>query len=111
MKKHITYIHTYKTGGRSARKNMSFTHNDWGQRDIINNTIILKIRGVDTIYTAIPTKYQKYLATTILKHANVLDKVNKSLYRSLHNMTPHNTYSITIHVHIITLAEISHAQK
>ena len=30
-----------------------FTHSDWGQRDIINNIIILTRWGEDNIYTVI----------------------------------------------------------
>ena len=56
---------------------IKFTHNDWGQRDIIKNVIILTKRGADTIYTVIPIKYQKYPSNTILKHAIFLAKVNK----------------------------------
>ena len=52
---------------------MSFTQNDWGQCDIIN----------------IPTNYQNYPSTAILKHANVLAEVNESPYVRLHKMT-HN---------------------
>ena len=39
----------------------------------------------------------------IIKHANVLAKVNKSPQGSLHNMTPHEAYSIPIHIRIVTL--------
>ena len=62
---------------------MKFVHNYWGQRDIINKIIILTKKGVDMIYTIFPTKYQKYPSTTILKHANVLDKEHKSPYKSV----------------------------
>ena len=37
----------------------------------------MKKRGTDMIHSVIPKKYQKYPSTTILKHMNVLDKVNK----------------------------------
>ena len=57
---------------------MEFTQNEWGQHDIINKIIILNKRGLDMIHDVIPTKYQKYLSTTILEHAFFLDKVNKS---------------------------------
>ena len=57
---------------------MDFTQNDWGQHNIINKMIILNKRGSDMIHDVIPTKYQKYFSTTILEHANFLDKVNKS---------------------------------
>ena len=49
-------------------------------------------------------KYQKYPSTTILKHENVLDKVNKLPYACLHHMAPHDAYSITIQLHKITIA-------
>ena len=47
-------------------------------------------KGIDTIYAFIPTKYQKYQPTTILEHANFLNKVNKSPYVHLLNMTSHD---------------------
>ena len=37
-----------------------------------------KQRGGDTAHTAIPTKFQNYPSTTILKHANIFAEVNKS---------------------------------
>ena len=75
------YLYAYiKTWGVSAREMISFTHNEWGQHDIMNNNIILIKRGADTIYTVLPTKYCKYTSTTILKHANVLAKVNKPYF-------------------------------
>ena len=49
--------------------------------------------------------------TTIPKHANVLAQVNKSPYGHLHHTTPHDAYTITIHVYTVTLAAISHKQK
>ena len=63
------------------------------------------------IHDVIPTKYQKYFSTTILEHANFLDKVNKSPWEHLHNMAPHYAYIITINVHTATLADITHEQK
>ena len=63
------------------------------------------------IHDVIPTKYQKYFSTTILEHANFLAKVNKSPEVYLHNIIPPDDYSITIHVHTVTLADISHEQK
>ena len=60
------------------------------------------------IYIILPKKHQKYPSTTILKHVNVLAKVNKSSYMSLLNTAPHDACSITIHVHTMTLADISH---
>ena len=90
---------------------MSFTHNDLDQCDIINHIIILTKRGADKIYTILPKKHYRYPSTTILKHANALVKVNKPPYEVLHNMTPHDTYIITIHVYTMTLVDISHEQK
>ena len=55
-----------------------FTKNDWGQHDIINKNIILNKLGSDIIHDIIPTKYQTCFLTTILEHANVLAKVDKS---------------------------------
>ena len=63
------------------------------------------------IHAIILTKYQKYHSTTILKHAKVLAKVNKSPYERLLNMTPHETYSITAHVHTMTISDISHKKR
>ena len=63
------------------------------------------------IHAVILTKYQKYPSTKILKHVNVLDKINKSSYGYLPNMTPPDAYSIKIHVGTVTLAEIIHEQK
>ena len=59
---------------------MDITQNDWCQHDIINKVIILTKKGTGTIHAAILTKYHNYPSTTILKHENVLDKVNKSPY-------------------------------
>ena len=56
---------------------MKFTQNDWGQRDIINKIAILTKLGTDMINDGIHKKYQKYPSTTILKHVNVFDKLNK----------------------------------
>ena len=86
-------------------------HNDRGQCDIINRIITLTKRSSDTIHEIIPTKYQKYPSNTILIHMNVLAKVNKSPWRRLLNMTPHDTYSIPIHVHTMNLTDINHKQK
>ena len=57
------------------------------------------------------TKYWKYPSTTILKHANILAKVNKFPYESLINMTPHDAYSIIIHERKMTISDISHGKK
>ena len=87
---------------------MEFTQHDWGQRGIINTVIILTKRGTDTINSVILTKYQKYPSTTILRHEDVWDKVNKLPYGHLQNITPHAAWIITIQVSKMTLAEISH---
>ena len=72
---------------------------------------ILTKQGTDTIHAVTQKKYHNYPSTTILKHVNVLDKVNKLSYVRLHNMMPHYAYIITIHVRKVTLGEISHEQK
>ena len=101
----------FKYDIRSISKIMDFTQNDWVQRDITNKTRTLTKRGSDTIHAVIPKKYQKYPSNPILKHANVLDEVNKSPWGFLLNMPSHDAYSIPIHVHTMTLADISHEQK
>ena len=53
------------------------------------------------------TKFQKYPSTTILKHVNILSEANKPPRGCLHHMMPHVAYSITIHVHKMTVADIS----
>ena len=78
---------------------------------IINKIKILTKQGTNMIHDVIPKKYQKYPSITIFKHMNVLAKVNKLPWRHLPNMTPHDTYSIPIHVCKMTLSEISHKQK
>ena len=90
---------------------MKLTQNYWGWHAIISNIIILTKRGTDRIHAIIPTKYYKYPSTTILKHTNVLAKVDQLPYGSLPNMTPHESYSITIHLRTVTLSEISHKQN
>ena len=40
-----------------------------------------------------------------------LDKVNESSYGTLQIMTPHDAYSIKIHVRKITISVISHKKK
>ena len=56
-------------------------------------------------------KNQKYFSTTIIEHANFLAKVDKSPWEHLYNMTPHDDYSITVHVHTVTLTDISHEKQ
>ena len=90
---------------------ISITHIDWDQCYIMNKIMILTKRGTDTIYTVFPGKYQKYSSTTILKHANILAKVNKFPYGHLPNMMRHDAHSITIHIHTMTLEDISHKIK
>ena len=63
------------------------------------------------IHAVIPKKYQKYPSTAILKHANVLTKVNKSPQGHLQNITPRDACGILIHVRTVTPEDISHKQK
>ena len=62
------------------------------------------------IHAVIRTKYQKYPPTTILKHANVLAKLNRFPNGHLHYMTPHDAYRIIIHVRTKNLVDISHGK-
>ena len=64
---------------------VEFAKNDWGQPEIINKITIITRLGTYTIHAIIPNKYQKYPSTTILKHANYLDKVNNRL-RGIYRM-------------------------
>ena len=57
---------------------ISFTHVYQSQCDTTNKIIILMKQGTDKSHDIITMIYQKYHSTTILKHANVLVKVNKS---------------------------------
>ena len=79
---------------------MEFTQNYWGQRDIINKIKILKERGTATIYAVVLTKYHKYPSTKILRHVNVLAKVNKSPWGCLYNIMPHGAYSIMVKLNV-----------
>ena len=88
-----------------------FNKNDRCQRDIINKIKVITKICTYTIHDLIPLKYQKYPYTTIMKHVNVLDKVNKSPQGNLHNMMTHDAYNIIIHVRTVTLEDISHEQK
>ena len=63
------------------------------------------------IHAVLPKKYQKYPSTTIMKHANVLSKVNKSPYVNLLYMMPYDAYSMTIHVCTMTIVDIIHEKK
>ena len=111
MKKYIAHIYIYIYNRvRLSRKMMSFTQNDWSKSDIIK-IIILAKRGIYTIHAVITKKYKKYPSTKILKHANVLAKVNKLTYVHLHNMKLHGAYSITIHVRTMTILGIIYDQK
>ena len=75
--KHILLMYKHIKQVVSARKMMCFTQNDWSQCDIINKNIFLTKRGKDTIHAVILMKCHKYFSTKILKHANVLAKVDK----------------------------------
>ena len=71
---------------------------------MINKIIVQNKRGTDMIHVVILTEYHKYPSTTVLKHANILAKVNNSPYVHLLNMTPYGAYSITIHVRTMTIS-------
>ena len=86
---------------------MEFTKNDSDKCEIINKILILTKGGTDTIHAVIIPKYQKYPSTTILKHANFLVKVNKLPWGCLHNIPPHDSYSIKIHLCTVNLSDIS----
>ena len=72
--------------------------------------MILNKRGAGKIHVVVPTKYHKYPSTTILEHANILAKGNKSPHVLLLYMMPHDAYSIKIHVLKMTIEKISHEQ-
>ena len=78
---------------------------------IINIIILLTKRGTYRIHSVIPENFHEYPSIKILKRVNVLAKVNKPYYVRLLNMTPHDTYSIPIHVHTMNLTDINHKQK
>ena len=63
------------------------------------------------IHAAIPEKYKKYPSTTIPTHVNVLAKLHKLPHVRLLNMMPHDDYSITIHIHTMTMSNIRHKQN
>ena len=90
---------------------MDLMQNDWGQRDIIIKIKILTKQVTYTIHAVILTKYHKYPSTTILKHSDILAKVNKLPYGRLPYMTPHDAYIIKTHVSTVTLADISHKKR
>ena len=90
---------------------IEFAQNDWSQRDILDKIIILKKEVTYTLHAVILKKYHEYPLTKILKHLNVLAKVNKSPLGSLPNMMPHDAYSIIIYVHTVTLVEFSREKK
>ena len=106
----MTYKYKYKNE-LDKLVHDGFTQKEWGKRDIINKTKISTKQGPDTIHDVILSKYQKYPSNTILKFANVLAEAIKLPYGRSLSMTPHDTYSIPIHVHTITLSEINHKQK
>ena len=62
------------------------------------------------IHDVIPKQYHKISLQQNTWHDNVLDKVNKSPWGRLQNMTPHDAYIITIHAQTTTLANISNEQ-
>ena len=78
---------------------------------IIKKIIILTKLVTDTIHAVIPKKYEKYPSTTILKHDNVLAKVNISPYVRLLHMMSYDAYSITIYVRTMIILGISHEQN
>ena len=70
---------------------IELTQNDWGQSDIINKIKVSAKRGSDKIHAIIMTKYQKCPSSTILKHENVLVKLNGShqkLFTNKRSKTP-----------------------
>ena len=67
------YIYIYNRV-KVACKMMIFTQNDCGQHDIIKKTLILTKGVTVTIHAVIPTNYQKYPLTIILKYANFCQK-------------------------------------
>ena len=103
----MTYNYTYKHGSYKL-VNDGFTQKYRVQHKIINKTRILPKRCSDRIHDVIPTKYQKYPSTTILKHVNVLAKVNKLPWGNLYNMTSHDAYITTIHISRMYLAGINY---
>ena len=109
MTKDIAYIYIYNLV-ISDRKIMSFTQNDWVQRSILNKIILLTNLVKDTKHDVIPIKYQKYSSTTILKHENILAKVDKLSYVFVLNMIPHGAFIIPIHLRKFSISEISHKQ-
>ena len=88
-----------------------FIQNEWCQCDIINKTKIITKQGSDKIHGIIPKKYQNYTSNTILKHDNVLAKVDQLPWGRLLNTPSHDAYSITIHMCTMTLADISYKQN
>ena len=90
---------------------MEFTQNYLCQRYIVNINKILTKQGTDMIQDVIPNKCQKYPSTRILKHVNVLDKLNKLSWGSLHHMIPHDACSIPIHIRTVILADIHHKKR
>ena len=76
MTKEITYINTNKTGlDRLVKLWILIKTTEVNVKPL--KIIILIKQGIYTMHAVIPTKYQKYPSTTILKHMNVLAKVKK----------------------------------
>ena len=63
------------------------------------------------IHAVIPINYHKYPSSTIIKHKDVLARVNKWTYVHSLNMKPHDYKSITNHVHKMTVSDISYEKK
>ena len=74
--KSLIYIH-YKTGLDNLVKWWSSIKMTEVNVTLSKQIIILTKWGTDRMYAVIMTDYPKYPPTTILKHANVLAKVNK----------------------------------
>ena len=103
---HVVYIHIKPGEIRSWNDEL---HSKWLRSTCHNKKItILTKQGKDTTHAVITMKYQKYTSTAVLKHANVLAKVNKFIYVHLLNMMPHDAYSNTIHIHTMTISDICH---
>ena len=73
---------------------------------VIDKVTTITKQVTDAIHAIILRKYQKYPSNKIFIHAIFLAEVNKSPLGRLHNMTPHEAYRNTIHVHTMTLAGI-----
>ena len=88
----IRYIYTEKWA-RSDRKMIS-SLKDWIQCDIIKQSKNLNQSGKNKIPAIIPTEYQNYLSTAILKHVNLLAELNKLCCVHILKMTLYNTSTV-----------------